>query len=408
MIRVFTAIFAVLICFSSIAASQRPTWQRRIGQSVTVRHKLARQDVTPAMWPPEPPSPALLDSDRFRTALSTLCGPMPEARLTQYSRAIEAHGRHFEIDPFLLGALMVDQSGCRPRTPDREPRRGVTRIDLDMHAPHIRGKTYRFYLKRDGIWELNTLFMDKYPFNKWKAEKIDANLYFAAAILNVFSKQCRDLDTTFNSVPHRHPISHWFFGDRVRHTEPEDRVLTIRRRLLSTYRNAAPEPMGNVGGIEIVSPLDGAPRVVLDYFGNKRGKKGDPGHRGIDLDGTLGEPVRAAAAGSVTFAGVDLPGQGKSRPLTPSASKTFPKAAMGPGGLYVHIKHDSQVGSIYMHLHTINVSTGDPVTAGQIIGTLGRTGTRTSGPHLHFELRKGTDRIDPAPVLKNVLVNPFS
>jgi murein DD-endopeptidase MepM/ murein hydrolase activator NlpD len=61
-----------------------------------------------------------------------------------------------------------------------------------------------------------------------------------------------------------------------------------------------------------------------------------------------------------------------------------------------------------MHLSAIAITQQDTVEAGQIIGTLGNTGTTSSGPHLHLEFRtdKG-GREDPAVHLKKVLVNPF-
>ncbi|MBW2278621.1 MAG: M23 family metallopeptidase, partial [Deltaproteobacteria bacterium] len=49
----------------------------------------------------------------------------------------------------------------------------------------------------------------------------------------------------------------------------------------------------------------------------------------------------------------------------------------------------------------------DEVEAGQLIGTLGRSGTVKSGPHLHLEFRQGTERIDPAVPLAPGLVDPY-
>ncbi|MCP4674698.1 MAG: M23 family metallopeptidase [Deltaproteobacteria bacterium] len=402
----WTILGGVLIAATVAAAVPRP-WQKRIGRNIPVRHKLAHQNVKPEMWPDEPLSPDRIDTERLRSAFSILCGPMPEKRLDRYVTTLLEEGARFDVDPFLLAALVYDQSGCRPRTPDRETRKGITRIDLDMHAPHIRGGEYRYYLKNGTDWKRHVLKMNKYPFNKWKAEKIVSNLYLSSAIIKVLSLQCSDLDKAFKSVPHRHPISHWFYGDRVREAEPEDRVLTARRRLLAYYNDAVPESANTFNGVPIVSPMDGVPRLVIDYFGNRRGKKRGRGHRGIDIVGTAGEPVRSIADGRVAFSGVDLPGGGKSRQLRPEEAAAIPNREMGAGGLYVAINHGEGLGSIYMHLESLAMRQGADVKAGQIIGTVGRSGTVSSGPHLHLELRVGTDRIDPAKPFADVLINPF-
>ncbi len=402
----WTILAGILIAATVAAAVPRP-WQKRIGRGVSVRHKLAHQSVKPEMWPDEPLSPDPVAPERLRAAFSALCGPMPEKRLDRYVTALLEESARFEVDPFLLGALVYDRSGCRPKTPDRETRKGITRIDLDMHAPHIRSGEYRYYLKEGAEWKRHVLKMKHYPFNKWKAEKIVSNLYLSSAIIKVLSLQCSDLDEAFKSVPHRHPISHWFYGDRVREAEPEDRVLTARRRLLVYYSDAVPESASTFNGIPIVSPLDGVPRLMIDYYGNRRGKKGGRGHRGIDIVGTAGEPVRAIADGRVVFSGVDLPGSRKSRQTHPEEAAAIPNREMGAGGLYVVINHGEGTGSIYMHLESLAVQHGTDVEAGQIIGTVGRSGTVSSGPHLHLELRVGTDRIDPAKPFADVLVNPF-
>ncbi len=101
-------------------------------------------------------------------------------------------------------------------------------------------------------------------------------------------------------------------------------------------------------------------------------------HLGVDLSGTIGTPIHAAGAGEVTHAG-----------------------AAGDYGLRIDIEHPAGVVTRYAHLDRIQVNTGDRVTAGQVIGTVGRTGNAT-GPHLHLELIKAGTPVDPcatAPVL---------
>ena len=103
-------------------------------------------------------------------------------------------------------------------------------------------------------------------------------------------------------------------------------------------------------------------------------------HNGIDLIGAVvGAPVRAFAAGVVVTAKHDL-----------------------AAGNMVRLDHGQNVHTRYLHMHSLNVRAGQRVTKGQQIGTYGNTGNST-GPHLHFEVRRGgvpgKDE-DPLPYLK--------
>jgi murein DD-endopeptidase MepM/ murein hydrolase activator NlpD len=407
-LQIIVAVAVVVTAVAVVTAAGRCPWQRRIGKNVEIQHKLQHARVTPEMWPSEPESPHLAEvkAERLTDALLALCGAQERARLAEYAAAILEEAARFDADPFLVGALIYDRSQCLPKTPDSATTYGLTRIDIAMHAPQIRNGEYRYFVAGAGGagWEERRLRVDAYPFNKWKAATWRSNLYWTAAILHVLAEQCPSLDGAFPGVEHRHYVSHWFFGDAVKNIEPEDRVLTARRMLLGYYRGDPPRPAGSRDGLSFVSPLDGTPRLVLDSFGNKRGKKRGPGHQGLDLVASRGEPVRAIAVGRVVFAGVDLPGG--SEQLTPETAPAFPLKRMGKGGLYVVINHGNALRSFYMHLDTIAVRDWDEVEAGQIIGTVGRTGTVQSGSHLHLELRSDTKRIDPAVHFRAVLVDP--
>ncbi len=94
-------------------------------------------------------------------------------------------------------------------------------------------------------------------------------------------------------------------------------------------------------------------------------------HTGIDLRGEIGEPVHATAAGTITIAGWDA-GYGK----------------------MVEIDHGNGLSTRYAHLSEIDVSVGDNVRIGQVIGLLGTTG-RSTGPHLHYETRVDGTPVNP-------------
>ena len=99
-------------------------------------------------------------------------------------------------------------------------------------------------------------------------------------------------------------------------------------------------------------------------------------HTGIDLSAPLGAPVMAAADGVVVAVG---------------------HGAIGYGN-YVVIAHGGGIATLYGHLLQTNVSAGQVVVRGQVIGLEGSTGYST-GPHVHFELRVNNLVTDPLPYL---------
>ncbi len=107
---------------------------------------------------------------------------------------------------------------------------------------------------------------------------------------------------------------------------------------------------------------------ILSKYGPRRGRV----HQGIDLPLTLGTPVY------VTF-----PGQVR-------VSRYSDK---GYGNIVV-IRHENGLETIYAHLSERKVSVGDWVNAGQVLGLGGSTG-RSTGPHLHFEMRYQGFSFDP-------------
>ena len=102
-------------------------------------------------------------------------------------------------------------------------------------------------------------------------------------------------------------------------------------------------------------------------------------HGGMDIAVPTGTSVGAAAEGVVKFAGWK-----------------------GGYGNYVVIEHPDGKETCYGHLNKINVSVGEGVSAGQPIAASGSTG-KSTGPHLHFEVRQNGEVLDPRKVLSNVL-----
>ncbi len=99
-------------------------------------------------------------------------------------------------------------------------------------------------------------------------------------------------------------------------------------------------------------------------------------HNGIDFKGPHGEPILAAATGTVTHAGWQS-GYGKT----------------------VEITHGNGLMTRYAHLSRISVTTGQEVEQGLQVGAMGSTG-RSTGTHLHFEVRLNGRAINPRPFLE--------
>jgi lipoprotein NlpD len=95
------------------------------------------------------------------------------------------------------------------------------------------------------------------------------------------------------------------------------------------------------------------------------------GKKGIDIAGTLGQPIYAASGGQVVYSGNGLVGYGE----------------------LIIIKHDDDFLSAYAHNQKLLVREGEQVRAGQTIAQLGSTGA--SRPMLHFEIRRDGEPVDP-------------
>ena len=131
--------------------------------------------------------------------------------------------------------------------------------------------------------------------------------------------------------------------------------------------------------------LDGIPQVVpasvraiTSGFGYRRDPFNGRGamHAGIDFKGAIGSPIFAAADGQVSFAGQ--------------------KSGYGNA---IEITHGNGMLTRYAHLSRIGVKVGQQVAAGATIGGLGSTG-RSTGPHLHFEVRINDRAVNPRPFLE--------
>ncbi len=128
----------------------------------------------------------------------------------------------------------------------------------------------------------------------------------------------------------------------------------------------APKIPARSGTGRFMRPVDG---TVISKFG----PKDDGMHNdGINIKATRGTAVRAAENGVIAYTGNELSGYGN----------------------LVLVRHADRYMTAYAHLDKTLVKKGDTVKAGQSIGTVGSTG-QVDSPQLHFEVRKGTQALNP-------------
>jgi murein DD-endopeptidase MepM/ murein hydrolase activator NlpD len=195
-----------------------------------------------------------------------------------------------------------------------------------------------------------------------------------------------------------------FADARARRAEAAMRKLNLDPKFMSREtQEAMGGPFEAIAGGEDIDPrferlglslarmavleraLDGIPQVVpasvesiTSGFGYRRDPFNGQGamHAGIDFKGAIGSPIFAAADGRVTFAGW--------------------KAGYGQA---IEISHGNGMLTRYAHLSRIDVKVGQTIAAGATIGGLGNTG-RSTGPHLHFEVRINDRAVNPRPFLE--------
>jgi murein DD-endopeptidase MepM/ murein hydrolase activator NlpD len=114
---------------------------------------------------------------------------------------------------------------------------------------------------------------------------------------------------------------------------------------------------------QVTSGFGGRFHPIINQFGN---------HNGVDFSAGIGTPVWAVADGTVTRAGWD-----------------------DGGGNIVCLKHLMSFETCYMHLSKIDVKVGERIAQKTVIAESGNTGRLTTGPHLHFGMKRGGAWVNP-------------
>lgn len=163
------------------------------------------------------------------------------------------------------------------------------------------------------------------------------------------------------------------------------------RRLFASWKSIEQSPVSinastpgapiRRSGVSIPSlnPLNGS--ALTSGFGMRTHPVlgGRRGHKGIDLSSPTGTPIRATADGVVNRADW-----------------------FSSYGLYVSLEHGGQIETRYGHMSRLNVAPGQQVKKGDIIGYVGSTG-RSTGPHLHYEVRIAGTAVNPVPYMQGTL-----
>lgn len=162
-------------------------------------------------------------------------------------------------------------------------------------------------------------------------------------------------------------------------------------QLLSTGSDGSIDPRFERLGLSLARmealerSLDGIPQVLpasISMISSGFGYRRDPFtgggamHAGLDFRGPIGAPIYAAAKGHISFAGR--------------------KAGYGN---CIEISHGNGLLTRYAHMSRFSATVGQRVAAGDVIGAIGNTG-RSTGPHLHFEVRINDHAVNPRPFLE--------
>lgn len=110
---------------------------------------------------------------------------------------------------------------------------------------------------------------------------------------------------------------------------------------------------------------------TVGWLSSGFGERDGTMHKGIDFAANTGTPIEAVLEGVVTYSG-----------------------AMGTFGKLVILKHNNNMETYYAHCNSLYVKVGEKVDKGQHIADVGNTG-KSTGPHLHFEIRINGNSIDP-------------
>ncbi len=151
---------------------------------------------------------------------------------------------------------------------------------------------------------------------------------------------------------------------------PHSRIFIPEKKGMISVKARSPASIGYGRSIDSDTFLWPVPKIKL--ISSDFGRRSSGNHYGIDIPGPIGTPIIAVASGRVVYTGNEY---------------------SGFGNLTV-IEHDDGFFTLYAHSYKNLTSHGQLISKGQTIALLGNSG-RSSGPHLHFEIRRDGEPVDP-------------
>ena len=200
-----------------------------------------------------------------------------------------------------------------------------------------------------------------------------SNAVYLAKQTNRYSQYLMDLQNKLQQVPLGIPTDGYIssnFGKR-KNPIPSRNVLLASAKPVKTESKPAPEAIverDSAGNIIKTTP---APQVVIEKNNPPAEADQIQFHKGLDIAVAYGTDVRAAAKGTVIFAG-----------------------KKGGYGNCVIVSHGNGLATLYGHLSEILVETNDIIKVNQVIARSGNSG-RSTGPHLHYEVHKNNTPVNP-------------
>lgn len=193
------------------------------------------------------------------------------------------------------------------------------------------------------------------------------------ARLRAENEQIQQLARTLNDMEARYAQMRRMLGGDV--IPPRRRETGERLPVAHAVFAAGPDVPPPVEGptTPIRWPLD--ERGVITR-GQVRAGSDDEAHPGLDIAVPIGTPIRASGGGVVRETGEDR-----------------------EYGRFILLEHPDGFRSLYGHASRILVAVGDSVTIGQVVALSGSTG-RSTGPHLHFEVRRDGRSVDPRSLVR--------